>query len=121
MVTLLKTDKSPGLQILRGNTWVDVPPVHGAYIINLGDMLMRCAAAHGASMARSASLDSRAELGSGCMRLRRWTNDRFKSTVHRVVTPGSCDRYSIAFFVEPNFDAVVECLPTCCGPDNPPK
>ena len=41
--------------------------------------------------------------------------------MHRVVTNGNCDRYSIACFYEPNFEAVVKCLPTCSGPDNPPK
>ncbi len=52
---------------------------------------------------------------------RRWTNGRFKSTLHRVVVDGSADRYSIPFFFEPNFDTVVECLPSCCGPDNPAR
>lgn len=117
MVTLLKTDSNPGLQILRAGAWVDVPPVPGAYIINLGDMLMRCAAPCCRHACAAPACVQRAELSL----LHRWTNDRFKSTMHRVVTTGSCDRYSIAFFVEPNFDAVVECLPTCCGPDNPPK
>lgn len=51
----------------------------------------------------------------------RWTNGRFKSTLHRVVVDGSADRYSIPFFFEPNFDTVVECLPSCCGQDNPPR
>ena len=46
---------------------------------------------------------------------------RFKSTLHRVVIDGSADRYSIPFFFEPNFDTRVECLPSCCSPDKPPR
>ena len=51
----------------------------------------------------------------------RWTNGRFRSTLHRVVVDGSADRYSIPFFFEPNFDTQVECLPSCCSPDHPPR
>lgn len=42
MLTILATDDVPGLQIHRDSTgWVDVAPVPGTYIINLGDMLQR--------------------------------------------------------------------------------
>jgi len=102
MITLLLTDDSPGLQIFtKENTWMDVPPRKGAFIVNLGDMLER------------------------------WTNGMFRSTIHRVVTPqnqsiSASDRYSIPFFLEPNFDTVVECLEICCrnpqtGERIPPK
>ncbi len=47
----------------------------------------------------------------------RWTNGAFKSTLHRVVSSSGQERYSIAYFFEPALDAVVECLPQCCGPD----
>ena len=54
-----------------------------------------------------------------------WTNDQWRSTVHRVVPPpggrGSAVRRSAAFFLDGNWDAVVECLPTCCSPSNPPR
>uniref|UniRef100_A0A0D9UXQ5 Fe2OG dioxygenase domain-containing protein n=1 Tax=Leersia perrieri TaxID=77586 RepID=A0A0D9UXQ5_9ORYZ len=42
------------------------------------------------------------------------------STLHRVVLDGR-ERYSIAFFVEPRHDCIVECLPTCKSDTNPPK
>ena len=81
-LTLLATDGVPGLQICTdGATWRDVPPIAGALHMNLGDMLAR------------------------------WTNNRFRSTLHRVVNTQGRERFSIAFFFEPNFDAVVEALP----------
>jgi len=52
--------------------------------------------------------------------LERWSNCIFRSTLHRVVLDGQ-ERYSIAYFVEPSHDCVVECLPTCKSETNPPK
>lgn len=52
--------------------------------------------------------------------LMRWTNGTYASTPHRVRAP-SAERYSAAFFLDPNPDAVVEALPGCTGPDNPPR
>ncbi|HME97226.1 MAG TPA: 2-oxoglutarate and iron-dependent oxygenase domain-containing protein [Methylomirabilota bacterium] len=54
------------------------------------------------------------------------TNDRWISTMHRVVNPPretarGNRRLSIPSFFQPNYDAVIECLPGCCGPDNPPR
>lgn len=58
--------------------------------------------------------------GAGDM-LERWSNGLFKSTLHRVITSGEAERYSIPFFYEPDFDTSVTCLPTCCSSENPPK
>jgi isopenicillin N synthase-like dioxygenase len=52
--------------------------------------------------------------------LMRWSNDVYVSTPHKVVNPG-VDRYSVAFFLDPNPDAVVACLPTCTSPERPAK
>ncbi|KAJ3702285.1 hypothetical protein LUZ61_005990 [Rhynchospora tenuis] len=52
--------------------------------------------------------------------LERWSNCIFRSTLHRVVLDGK-ERYSIAFFVEPSHECIVECLPTCTSESNPPK
>jgi isopenicillin N synthase-like dioxygenase len=49
-----------------------------------------------------------------------WTNGRYRSTMHRVLG-GDRDRYSIALFCDLDVDAVIECLPTCTGPDDPPR
>jgi len=48
----------------------------------------------------------------------RWTNDQWISTLHRVVNPpldasATHPRQSIVFFHQPNYDAIIECLPSC--------
>ena len=91
-LTILKTEDKPGgLEVLdaRGN-WSPVPIVPDSFVINLGDLMAQ------------------------------WTNDRWVSTMHRVVNPprdraiGS-RRQSLVFFHQPNYDAMVECLPSCRG------
>jgi len=97
IVTVLYADAVPGLQIVGPDgEWHDVVPVEGAFLVNLGDLLAE------------------------------WTNDRWRSTLHRVVPPdpvtsGPARRRSVAFFHDGNYDALVECLPTCRSSANPPK
>ncbi|MGR3497075.1 isopenicillin N synthase family dioxygenase [Citreimonas sp.] len=80
-ITLLLTDGEPGLQVRpRGEDWTDVPHVPGAFVVNIGDCLMR------------------------------WSNDTYVSTPHRVLPPARA-RQSIAFFLDPNPDSVIEALP----------
>lgn len=90
VLTVLATDNNPGLQIYTEGKWAHVKPVPGTFVINLGDMLER------------------------------WTNGYFRSTLHRVVNNVGKERYSTAFFYDPNFTARVECLPQCCR-DEPAK
>jgi isopenicillin N synthase-like dioxygenase len=99
-VTILLTDDPPGragLQVRTpGGDWIDVFRAPDAFVVNIGDTLSR------------------------------WTNDRFVSTMHRVVNPPvingkSAPRLSIPFFCQPNYDAVIECVETCAGPGNPPR
>lgn len=86
-ITLLATDAVGGLQVRRRDgTWLDAPARQDAFVCNIGDCLMR------------------------------WTNDVYVSTPHRVLNPAGRDRYSVAFFLDPNPDAVVTCLPTCHDP-----
>jgi len=91
-LTLLAQDDKGGLEVrLRSGEWIEAPYVPGAFIVNIGDLL-------------------------AC-----WTNDRFTSTAHRVINRSGGDRYSIPMFFNPGFDTMVECLPSCHGPDNPPR
>jgi isopenicillin N synthase-like dioxygenase len=97
-LTILKTEDRPGgLQVLgKEGDWLDVPHLPGCFVVNIGDMMAR------------------------------WTNDRWVSTLHRVVNPpleraAESRRQSLVFFHNPNYDAVVSCLPGCAGDTNPPK
>ncbi|MBL8378271.1 MAG: isopenicillin N synthase family oxygenase [Burkholderiales bacterium] len=92
-LTLLLQDSVGGLEV-RGpdDLWLPVPPVAGALVVNIGDMMQR------------------------------WTNDRYRSTLHRVRNNDSGrDRYSAPMFIDLNFFARVECLPTCTSADEPPR
>lgn len=94
MITLLTTDGTPGLQLFDRNssTWFTVDTGGiNTIVVNIGDMLQR------------------------------WTNDRYTSTLHRVINTTGAERYSIPFFFEPNFDTPVACLPSCCSSQTPPK
>jgi isopenicillin N synthase-like dioxygenase len=83
-LTLLATDSVGGLQVkTRTGEWIEAPVMPGAFIVNIGDCLMR------------------------------WTNDIYVSTPHRVINRSGRERYSIAFFFDPNPDALVEAIPSC--------
>jgi isopenicillin N synthase-like dioxygenase len=92
-MTILKSEDKPGgLEVqTKAGAWAAVPIVPGTFIINIGDLMAQ------------------------------WTNDQWVSTMHRVANPprdqatGS-RRQSLIFFHQPNYDAVVQCLPSCVGP-----
>jgi len=91
-VTLLATDAVRGLMVQdRSGRWLDAPVVPGAFVCNIGDCLMR------------------------------WSNDVYVSTPHKVVSPTNADLYSVAFFLDPNPDAMVVCLPTCVSAERPAR
>jgi isopenicillin N synthase-like dioxygenase len=91
-LTFLAQTDVPGLQVRTpAGGWTDVPHVPGSYAVNSGDMMYR------------------------------WTNGRVKSTPHRALSPVGRHRYAIPFFLGPHIEPVIECLPTCQSPDNPPR
>ena len=96
IVTVLYAEPVAGLQIVAPDgEWIDVIPADDALVINLGDLTAQ------------------------------WTNDQWRSTVHRVVPPPiageSAVRRSAAFFLDGNWDALIECLPTCTSATDPPR
>ncbi len=96
-LTILHTGDNPGgLQVCdKDGRWLDVVPAPDQFVVNIGDLMAQ------------------------------WTNDRWVSTLHRVVNPPSARahlaRQSITFFHQPNWHASIACLPGCSGPGNPPK
>jgi isopenicillin N synthase-like dioxygenase len=91
-MTLLPTNPVSGLQIRPdGEDWVDVAQEPGSFVVNAGDTL------------------------------RRWSNDRFRSTMHRAVNRSTGDRYAIPFFFDPRVDTVISCLPGCADAEHPPR
>lgn len=91
-MTLLAPNRIPGLAIrTASNRWIDAPVIDGAFLVNSGQMLNR------------------------------WSNERFRATPHKVTNQSGGERYAIPFFFDATIDHVMECLPTCTGPGNPPK
>jgi len=54
--------------------------------------------------------------------MERWSNGRFRSTLHRVrPIEGNRDRYSMALFVDPDTAVEVDCIPSCVSTDRPAR
>ena len=97
-LTLLRQEQRPGgLQVMtKSGEWFDVPAIKGALVVNIGDLMSE------------------------------WTNDLWVSTLHRVVNPPrdaahDSRRISLVFFHQPNYDAMISCLPTCLQPGETAK
>ena len=94
LITLLMGASSGGLQVLRKDgEWIDAIPKEDELVINVGDMLER------------------------------HTNNKLRSTIHRVVNPPreqwGNPRYSIPFFMHPRGDMKLNCLEACIDEKNP--
>jgi isopenicillin N synthase-like dioxygenase len=82
----------PGLSIrTQAGAWIEAPPLPDAFMVNGGQLLQR------------------------------WTNDHFLATPHRAVNRTGGERYALAFFCDANVDWPIAAVPTCIGPDRPPK
>jgi len=94
LITLLMGASADGLQVLRkDNTWIPITALPEQLVVNVGDMLSRL------------------------------TNNKLKSTIHRVVNPPKeflrTSRYSIPFFMHPKSDMDLSCLEVCVDADHP--
>ena len=92
-LTLLRQGEIGGLQVWDQGSggWIHAEPLPRTYVVNLGDMIAR------------------------------WTNDRYRSTLHRVVNTSGRERYSVPFFYTGNYAHTVECIPTCLDPGEQAK
>lgn len=96
LITLLVGASADGLEVLdKSGHWVAVTEVENHIVVNVGDMLQRL------------------------------TNDRLKSTTHRVVNPPrelwNTPRFSIPFFLHPRPETRLDCLPSCIDETHPKK
>lgn len=94
LITLLMGASTGGLQVKRKDgQWIDAKPDEGDLVINVGDMLER------------------------------HTNNKLRSTIHRVINPPkeewSKPRYSIPFFMHPRSDMKLNCLEECIDETHP--
>ena len=94
LITLLMGAQGKGLQVLSNNgEWVDAIAEDDEIIVNIGDMLSR------------------------------HTNNKLKSTIHRVVNPPkdlwNSSRYSIPFFLHPRLEMPLDCIESCVDENNP--
>ena len=91
-LTILRTDDVSGLEIRQADgSWAGVSPGPDMFVVNLGDSIEQ------------------------------WTNNQWRSTVHRVARTDTAPRQSFAFFHMANWDATIECLPTCRVGDESPR
>ena len=90
--TMLVQDETGGLQ-LRDTTgdWIEARPIPGTVVVNIGDLMAR------------------------------WTNDRYKSTLHRVLNRFAQPRYSIGYFFGPDYHTEITCLASCRDREHPAK
>jgi isopenicillin N synthase-like dioxygenase len=97
MTILAMTDAAGGLEVrMPDDAWTPVVARPHELVINLGDMMAR------------------------------WTNGRWASTVHRVANPpiislAESRRQSIGYFMHPDYDAPIRCIPTCVMDGTTPR
>jgi isopenicillin N synthase-like dioxygenase len=91
-ITILSQDRVGGLEVrTRDGAWVGAPYIEGTFIVNLGNLF------------------------------KRWTNDYYVSNQHRVINRAAVTRYSVATFLNLDYDTPVECVPSCRRPGEDAK
>ena len=91
-ITMLMQDQNGGLQVHGSdNQWLDAPPIEDTYVVNLSDMIAR------------------------------WTNDKYRSTLHRVINISGNERYSIPFFYSGNPSHEIAALDCCLEEGEVPR
>ncbi|WP_299452278.1 2-oxoglutarate and iron-dependent oxygenase domain-containing protein [uncultured Pigmentiphaga sp.] len=89
--TILSQDETGGLEILgKSGEWIAVPPIPGSFVINVGEMM------------------------------KLWSDGIFLSTPHRVVNRSGRERYSVPYFLMPDYDVLIEPLVKNTGEVNEP-
>jgi isopenicillin N synthase-like dioxygenase len=94
LITLLIGASADGLEVLtRSGEWLPIKAGHTDIVVNVGDMLQRL------------------------------TNNRLRSTTHRVVNPPrdlmKSSRYSVPFFLHPRMSMDLTCLDSCVDAQHP--
>ena len=90
VLTVLCQDEIGGLEIQRRNgSWAAMPPIPGTLVVNIGDLLER------------------------------WSNRRYRSTVHRVINASGRERLSLVLAYDPNFETLVDSRAFCAEGETP--
>ena len=90
VVTVLCQDEIGGLEIQQRNgEWAAMPPIPGTLVVNIGDLLER------------------------------WSNRRYRSTVHRVINSSGRERLSLVLAYDPNFETLVDPNAFCADGETP--
>jgi isopenicillin N synthase-like dioxygenase len=92
IITILAQDDCGGLEILNPKgDWIAAQVIPQTFVVNIGDTLAR------------------------------WTNDLYRSSLHRVKNNAGRTRNSMAFFYSPTYYTEIACLPQCLAPGETPK
>jgi isopenicillin N synthase-like dioxygenase len=90
VLTVLCQDDNGGLQLqLLSGEWVAVPPIPDTLVVNVGDLLER------------------------------WSNGRYRSTVHRVINSSGKERLSLVLAYDPNFETLIDASAFCLTDETP--
>ena len=90
VLTVLCQDSVGGLELqLPTGEWAAVPPIEGAFVVNVGDLLSR------------------------------WSNGKFLSTPHRVINRSARERLSLVLAYDPNFETLIDASDFCADGESP--